>query len=58
MNKTLKGFLGFLGGLTGGNNNVPDIPLPMEVEAQKPVKKATTKKATPAKKAAPKKKEQ
>ena len=52
MNKALKGFLGFLGGLTGGNNNVPDIPLPIGDKAPKPV----AKKAAP-KKAATKKKE-
>ena len=53
MNSALKGFLNFLGGLTGGNNNAPDVPLPIEDKAPKPV----AKKAAP-KKAAPKKKEQ
>jgi len=55
MNSSLKGFLNFLSGLAGGNNNAPDVPLPIEAEAPKPVKKSTTKKATPAKKPAPKK---
>jgi len=63
MNSTLKGFLNFLGGLTGGNNNVPDIPLPLGTEAPKPAPKKAVKKAVPAKKkpapkkATPKKKE-
>jgi hypothetical protein len=59
MNSTLKGFLNFLGGLTGGNNNVPDIPLPLGTEApKKAVKKAVPAKKKPApKKATPKKKE-
>jgi len=50
MNKALKGFLGFLGGLTGGNNNVPDIPLPLGTEAPKPAPKKAPKKAAPKKK--------
>ena len=55
-----KNFLNWLQGTFGGNNDspLPDFPLPVGAEAPKPVKKATTKKATPAKKAAPKKKEQ
>jgi len=54
MNKALKGFLGFLGGLTGGNNNVPDIPLPIGDKAPK----VEPKKTKPApKKAATKKKD-
>jgi|FreactTroBogLake_1042271.scaffolds.fasta_scaffold13114_1 hypothetical protein len=69
MNSALKGFLNFLGGLTGGNNNTPDVPLPIEDKAPETAnnKKTkidhTTSKAKPAvkkaapKKAAPKKKE-
>ena len=48
-----KNFLNWLQGTFGGNNNAPDVPLPIEDKAPKPV----VKKAAP-KKAAPKKKEQ
>lgn len=63
MNSSLKRFLNFLNGLGGGNNNVPDIPIPLGTEAPKPAPKKAVKKAVPAKKkpapkkAAPKKKD-
>ena len=51
MNSSLKGFLNFLSGLGGGNNNVPDIPIPLGTKAPKPApKKAAPKKAAPKKK--------
>jgi hypothetical protein len=49
MNSSLKGFLNFLSGLGGGNNNVPDIPIPLGTEAPKPEPKkvkAAAKKTT------------